>query len=195
MKESLKDNSTFFERILQLCDLKDIKNINDLSKKLGYSSSAKLYRLKQDESIRPSFEIIEDFSKTFEDLNLRWLVSGVGEITTKNEHKIGHLVNENEPEPYKKRHNYSSNYNKKGTNSDKTGQKLHPTNADLLHPTLHPTSENDEIEYCLLCIEKERVIESQQITIDSLNAALLLYKKHFEGDIQKAEPKTKRKAG
>jgi hypothetical protein len=74
----LKQNSNIFERILQLADLKGIKNIPDLAIFLGYSSAEKLYRLRRSPDAKPSYEIVEDFTNKFEDLNVRWFVSGEG---------------------------------------------------------------------------------------------------------------------
>lgn len=55
--------------------IKGFKNLNDLSDHLGYSSPEKLYRLKRNPEAKPSFDIIQDFSNKFEDLNLNWFIS------------------------------------------------------------------------------------------------------------------------
>lgn len=73
-----------FERILQWANYKGFKNPNLLAKHLGYSSSEKIYRLNRVPDAKPSFEIIEDLSRAFEDLNLNWLISGIGEMTNTN---------------------------------------------------------------------------------------------------------------
>ncbi len=59
--------------------LKGIKNLSQLAKILEYNSPEKLYRLERNPEAKPSIEIIEDFTNKFEDLNLRWFISGFGE--------------------------------------------------------------------------------------------------------------------
>ena len=50
---------------------------------MGYSSPEKLYRTgrqnEKGEFLKPSFDIIEDIANLFDDLNIRWLVTGIGE--------------------------------------------------------------------------------------------------------------------
>lgn len=78
--------TNIFERLTQIADLKGFKSINDFAKNgLGYASSEKINRLK-DVSKKPSFDIIEDISNKFEDISVRWLVTGEGEITNTRGH-------------------------------------------------------------------------------------------------------------
>ena len=76
-------NSNFFERLELICQQKRLRGIQELAEKLGYSSPEKLYRTgrknDKDEYLKPSFEIIEDITNLFEDLNVRWLVNGDGQ--------------------------------------------------------------------------------------------------------------------
>lgn len=65
--------------------LKGIKNLSQLAKMLGYSSPEKLYRLERSPEAKPSIEIIEDFTNKFEDLNIRWFISGSGEPLVRNQ--------------------------------------------------------------------------------------------------------------
>lgn len=79
-----KNKSNFFERILQLLDYYGIKNINTLAKDyLLYDSSEKINRLK-DPNKKPSVDILEDFSNTFENLDINWLLTGRGEMLRKD---------------------------------------------------------------------------------------------------------------
>ncbi len=71
-------NSSLFERILYLIESKGLKNVAGLADKMGYSSPQKIYRLKQGKNFKPSYDIVKDFSNKFEDLNLRWFLSGEG---------------------------------------------------------------------------------------------------------------------
>ena len=71
-------NSTIFDRIIVIVEKKGFKNVAELAEKLGYASPQKIYRLKQEENSKPSYDIIRDFSNKFEDLNLRWFVTGEG---------------------------------------------------------------------------------------------------------------------
>lgn len=75
----MKQNTNIFERILYIAELKGFKNLNELSAFLGYESAEKLYRLKRNPTAKPSYDIIEDFSNKFEDLDVRYFVTGVGE--------------------------------------------------------------------------------------------------------------------
>lgn len=63
---------------MQVAESKGIKNIPDLANYLGYDSAEKLYRLKRDQEAKPSVDIIVDFSNKFEDLNVRWFLTGKG---------------------------------------------------------------------------------------------------------------------
>jgi len=73
----LNINSKIFERILFIIKEKGIRNVAELADSLGYASPQKIYRLKQ-EDCKPSYDIIHDFSNKFEDLNIRWFISGEG---------------------------------------------------------------------------------------------------------------------
>lgn len=70
--------STIFDRIIVIVEKKGFKNVAELAEKLGYASPQKIYRLKQEENSKPSYDIIRDFSNKFEDLDLRWFVTGEG---------------------------------------------------------------------------------------------------------------------
>jgi hypothetical protein len=87
---SLKNNSNFFERLDTLCQLKSIAGITELAKKMGYSSPEKLYRLNRikpnsGDFNNPSFDILVDLANMFEDLNMRWLITGRGKVLLKEE--------------------------------------------------------------------------------------------------------------
>ena len=71
--------STIFDRILIIIQRRGIRNVAELASFLGYSSPQKIYRLRQAENSKPSYDIIQDFSKKFEDLNMRWFITGEGE--------------------------------------------------------------------------------------------------------------------
>jgi phage repressor protein C with HTH and peptisase S24 domain len=76
----LKKETNIFERISLLADKRGFKSINDFALNgLGYKSSEKINRLK-DPTKKPSFEIVRDISNKFEDINVRWLVTGIEEI-------------------------------------------------------------------------------------------------------------------
>jgi len=79
MQNNLNKNSTIFDRILTILEKKGLKNVSELADKLGYASPQKIYRLKQEENSKPSYDIIFDLSNKFEDLNLRWFITGEGE--------------------------------------------------------------------------------------------------------------------
>lgn len=75
----MSNTSTFFERLLSYSESQGIRNLSGLAEALGYDKPEKLYRLKRDENARPSFEVIANITKLFEKLNLRWLITGIGE--------------------------------------------------------------------------------------------------------------------
>ena len=95
MQTNLKENSNFFERTLRISVLYGYSGIPDLAKALGYSSPEKLYRLKK-ENAKPSVDILQDLSNKFEDLDLNWYITGLGEITKskKNVLKKNEDINE-----------------------------------------------------------------------------------------------------
>jgi hypothetical protein len=68
--------STFFERLMQVAGYHGIKNVQKLSEHLGYSSPEKLYRLERDPNAKPSFKVILDITKKFDNFDLEWLITG-----------------------------------------------------------------------------------------------------------------------
>ncbi|WP_159109142.1 S24 family peptidase [Elizabethkingia anophelis] len=76
----MKKNTNFFERITAIIDYYGIRNVNEFAKDhLGYSSSEKINRLKK-ENTSPSFEILNDISNKFVQINNKWLLTGEGEM-------------------------------------------------------------------------------------------------------------------
>jgi hypothetical protein len=75
----LKKIQTIFDRILFIIERKGIRNVAELSSLLGYGSPQKIYRLRQTQDSKPSYDIIQDFSNQFDDLNMRWFLTGEGE--------------------------------------------------------------------------------------------------------------------
>ncbi|QPH39355.1 hypothetical protein [Pedobacter endophyticus] len=74
----MKEKSNIFERIEVITEFNGIKGINGLAEALNYSSPEKIYRIGRDPKAKPSFEIISDLANKFEDLNLRWFITGKG---------------------------------------------------------------------------------------------------------------------
>lgn len=79
---------SFYKRIEELIKYQGIKNVNVFAKDyLKYDSAEKIYRLKNENKL-PSFEILQDISNKFENINIDWLVTGRGEMlrnSSKNE--------------------------------------------------------------------------------------------------------------
>lgn len=71
-----------------MADHYGLEGIPELAEKLGYNSAEKLYRLNRTEGAKPSFDIINDFGSTFKRLNLRWFITGEGEIEEENTNKF-----------------------------------------------------------------------------------------------------------
>ena len=93
----MKENSKIFERISKIAEYYGFEGIPDLSEKLGYSSPEKLYRLNRSENAKPSFDIINDFGRAFSKLNLRWFITGKGDIEAVNTNNFA-SVNEESAE-------------------------------------------------------------------------------------------------
>lgn len=74
----METNTNFFERLHVICEINGLKNLQELSKKLGYSSAEKLYRLERDPNAKPSFQMLLDLSNKFENMDVNWLLSGNG---------------------------------------------------------------------------------------------------------------------
>ncbi|CDF80612.1 peptidase, S24/S26A/S26B/S26C family [Formosa agariphila KMM 3901] len=61
---------------MQLASTKGIKNAQKLSEYLEYKSPEKLYRLERNSDAKPSFAILQDLSKKFENADLNYLITG-----------------------------------------------------------------------------------------------------------------------
>lgn len=105
MQEKKAKVSNFFERISKIIDFYGINSVNSFAcDYLGYASSEKINRLKK-ENTYPSYEILNDISNKFEDVNPEWLLTGRGMMFRKKEdsplvlnnpHTVyGNLTNEN----------------------------------------------------------------------------------------------------
>ena len=71
-----------YNRVLQISEYKGFKSVNEFAVKgLGYNSSERLNRLKK-ENTTPSFDITQDISNKFEDINMNWFLTGKGQMTT-----------------------------------------------------------------------------------------------------------------
>jgi hypothetical protein len=75
----LKENTNIFENIMQIAELKGIKNPSDLAIRMGYTNPEKLYRLSRKPDAKPSADILQDFSNLFEDANMNFILTGRGE--------------------------------------------------------------------------------------------------------------------
>jgi len=88
---------TFFNRLMQIIDYKEFKNLNDFALNgLGYESSSKLNRLKHDDK-NPSVDIILDISNKFQEINIDWLLTGQGEMLKNAAMIITELTNNKMP--------------------------------------------------------------------------------------------------
>jgi hypothetical protein len=72
-----ENSNPLAQRIMDFINLKELE-IPDFSKQLGYKQPEKLYRLFRKGKANPSVEIISDISNSFEDLNIKWLLTGIG---------------------------------------------------------------------------------------------------------------------
>jgi hypothetical protein len=74
------NKENIYNRILKIIEFYNIDGVQGLAKVLGYNSAEKLYRLKRLKNASPSFNMILDFTNKFENLNIRWFLTGKGEI-------------------------------------------------------------------------------------------------------------------
>ena len=80
METSLNKNATFFERLLQIIEFKDINSVNEFATVyLGYDAPQKINRLKK-EGTKPSYDIILDIVNKFTDIDPKWLLTGKGKM-------------------------------------------------------------------------------------------------------------------
>ncbi|WP_343531193.1 S24 family peptidase [Pedobacter sp.] len=89
MQTILKNNSNIFERMMALASSAGCKNANELSKHLGYKSPEKLYRLERDKDAKPSADILIDFADKFDNVNMNWVLTGLGEPYYSNNNTQG----------------------------------------------------------------------------------------------------------
>ena len=88
MQEKNEKKSNFFERILQLIDFYQIKNVKSFAcEHLGYASMEKINRL-QKEGTSPSYDILVDISNKFDDISPEWLLTGKGEMLKSGEKPV-----------------------------------------------------------------------------------------------------------
>lgn len=72
--------TNFFERIMQIAEYKGYKNPSDFAKNgLNWQSSEKINRLK-DGNKSPSVDMIVEISNKFDNINIKWLLSGKGNM-------------------------------------------------------------------------------------------------------------------
>jgi len=77
-------SSIFFERIVQILEYYEINSVNSFALDyLKYNSSEKINRLKKPNT-NPSFEILCDIANKFEEIDMNWLLLGVGEMLKNN---------------------------------------------------------------------------------------------------------------
>jgi len=76
----MKENSNLFQRICQIIDYYEIKSLNAFAlDHLKYTSSEKINRLKK-QNANPSFDILCDIATRFEQIDMNWLLLGVGNM-------------------------------------------------------------------------------------------------------------------
>ena len=68
----------YSEILAEIIRIKGLKNLNELSKKLGYKSPEKLGRLVREPDAKPSIDTLQDFLSLYPDLNPTWLLTGQG---------------------------------------------------------------------------------------------------------------------
>lgn len=69
----------FKNRLLDIINYLD-SNPTKFGKDLGYSSSEKIRRLTKYENANPSYQILKDICTRFPQIDIKWLLSGQGEM-------------------------------------------------------------------------------------------------------------------
>ncbi|WP_143960265.1 helix-turn-helix domain-containing protein [Litoribacter populi] len=157
----MEDFSSRLEKVLEHLQITPYKMAKDIGTSEAVISNAKNGKNK------PSYDFLSKILNFYKVLNAEWLITGQGEML-----KSG-IKNEYTPRPsggYEIVADTETAYTPKPPK-----EKLHPKQAEKLHPTLHPTPEK-----CALCHEKERVIEQQKETIDTLKEVNSLLRSKLE---------------
>ena len=76
----MEKNPNFFDRLCQLINYYGINSINSFATEhLKYKSSEKINRLKKPNT-HPSYDILRDIANKFEEIDMNWLLLGVGNM-------------------------------------------------------------------------------------------------------------------
>ena len=102
MQIYMSKTTNFFGRLERICEVKKLRGIAELAEKLGYSSAEKLNRLNRIGKANPSYNILVDLTNLFADVNVRWLLTGEGDVLSKERSAKMALVEET-VEPYSKK--------------------------------------------------------------------------------------------
>ena len=139
--------TSFFDRMMQYANSQGIKNPSQLTEMLGYSRPERLLRLGRDENAKPSYDILVDLTNTFENLPLRWLLTGENHSLPAHTpgQTDGPLVLAVEPDAH-------TPHARMGSAS--------PNHADYASPAASPAAYKDEI-----IAAKEEVIAQLKETI------------------------------
>jgi transcriptional regulator with XRE-family HTH domain len=172
LQTSMKNKSTFFDRLMYYANNQGYKNPNELAEALKYKSPEKIYRLQRDENASPSYSILLDISNLFENIDMRWLLTGKSDYTPNDNPSISVFSEPKEhPSPYAKK------------------PKVTPTHTKNVTPTVTPIHEN-----CKICEEKERLIAGQQEIIQALRETIDLLRLRVR-DLEDHLPDKGKKAG
>ena len=72
----------FFQRLEIVVKIYGLDGIQGLARELGFGSPEKLYRLGRDPDNKPSVDILIALTNKFENLNVRWFLTGLGSPQT-----------------------------------------------------------------------------------------------------------------
>jgi len=79
------------QRIKILIEELGLKNPAGLVKALGYTSHHKIYRLIDDESTKPSIDIVNDILEAYKTVSPEWLISGRGPMFKISSDSFAHI--------------------------------------------------------------------------------------------------------
>jgi len=164
---TLNNKSEIFERIEQLSIFKGFKNISDFSYYVGFPAPEKLYRLGRSPKNKPSFDMLVQISNKFEDLNLNWLIKGVGAMT------ITDTTESDLPTQTDTTDAVADSITKLIQTISDTNDSALRENIELLKQELHGISENEKeikekVDYIYKVLLRAELSEDIQKTINKI---------------------------
>jgi transcriptional regulator with XRE-family HTH domain len=173
-------NSRFLNTYNFLLNSRLVTNKADFAKKLGISNSM-ITDISKNRT-KPGLSVLRNIVLNFPEINIEWLIAGEGEMLKKDVKSASTPV----PNEGKTPRSLDQIDDSTPHNCEEYTGNVTPNRLKNVTPTVTPTPST-----CPICAEKERVIESMEITIEALMDANQVLKDRLEDCL----PKKQRKAG